>query len=670
MATYPAMMKIYENFDVGFFDLIVADESHRSIYNRYKPLFDYFDGLQVGLTATPVKFQLLRNTYKLFQCENDLPTFNYDFNEAIGDNPPTLVPFKVITHTTKFLREGIKYEKLNDEQRAEAEDQGLDSDSVDYSKENVDKQVFNKDTDRKVIRNFMEHGIKKADRQTLGKTMVFARSHAHAIILQEIFEEMYPQYGGNFCAVIDNYIERAEQLIDDFKDPKNELTIAISVDMLDTGIDVPEVVNLVFAKPVKSYVKFWQMIGRGTRLCPHLFGPGDHKAYFQIFDHWGNFEYFDERVTEEEPAVQKSLMQYLFEARIDLAETALAKGDRVGFDKAIELIQKDVSALPEKSIAVKEKWRQKRSLEDKNTLTKFEASTVASLKQDMAPLMTWMDIKGQNPAHRFDLLMTRLQKNVIQESNKVEDLKAELQSQVQELPINLNQVRSKQDVIDKVKSKDFWEDVQMDDLENVRENIRSIVHHAVKKTYAKPEPIIMDISDVAEESVEYRPKMDNLELVAYKAEVKRVLDTLFEQDIALQKIKHGKAVTKHELDDLASKVMLRDPKLKINDLLTHYPNEENRLDLAIRTVIGLDAEAVNEEFKTFTEKYPELSAHQLRFLSLLKNHIAQYGLIELDLLYEEPFTNIDEDGVDGVFPKSEQVDDLLQLLANINKLAA
>jgi type I restriction enzyme R subunit len=248
----------------------------------------------------------------------------------------------------------------------------------------------------------------------------------------------------------------------------------------------------------------------------------------------------------------------------------------------------------------------------------------------------------------------------------ITDLKAELQSQVQELPINLNQVRSKQDVIDKVKSKDFWEDVQMDDLENVR----SIVHHAVKKTYAKPEPIIMDISDVAEESAEYRPKMDNLELVAYKAEVKRVLDTLFEQDIALQKIKHGKAVTKHELEDLASKVMLRDPKLKINELLTHYPNEENRLDLAIRTVIGLDAEAVNEEFKTFTEKYPELSAHQLRFLSLLKKHITQYGLIELDLLYEEPFTNIDEDGVDGVFPKSEQVDDLLQLLTNINKLAS
>lgn len=354
MATYPAMMKIFENFDVGFFDLIVADESHRSIYNRYKPLFDYFDGLQVGLTATPVKFQLLRNTYRLFDCEKEKPTFCYTYKEAIEDTPPTLVPFKVIVHTTKFLRDGIRYSQLNEAQIQEVEDQGLDSDSIDYSKEQVDKQVFNKDTDRKIIRNLMENGIKKADGQTLGKSMIFARSHQHAILLQQIFEELYPQYGGNFCAVIDNYIERAEQLIDDFKDLHHDLTIAISVDMLDTGIDVPEVVNLVFAKPVKSYVKFWQMIGRGTRLCPHLFGPGDHKTQFQIF----------------------------------------------------------------------------------------------------------------------------------------------------------------------------------------------------------------------------------------------------------------------------------------------------------------------------TQKYPELSAHQLRFLHLLKNHIAQYGIIELDVLYEEPFTSIDEDGVDGVFPKSEQVDDLLQLLCNINRLAS
>lgn len=670
LATYPSMMKTYQTFDVGFFDLIVADESHRSIYNRYKPLFDYFDCLQVGLTATPVKFQLLRNTFRVFQCENEKPTFFYSYPEAIKDTPPTLVPFKVITHTTKFLRKGIRYSELSEEQKAEVEDQGLDSDSIDYSKEQVDKQVFNKDTDRKVIRNLMENGIKKADGQTLGKSIIFARSHAHAILLQELFDEMYSQYGGTFCAVIDNYIDRAEQLIDDFKDPQNDLTIAISVDMLDTGIDVPEVVNLVFAKPVKSYVKFWQMIGRGTRLCSNLFGPGDHKTHFQIFDHWGNFEFFDERTQEEEPANPKSLMQYLFESRIELAETALAQQDSDSFEQAIQLIQKDVAALPEKTIAVKEKWRQKRSMEDARTLQAFEATTIHTLKQDIAPLMTWMDIKGSTPAYRFDLLMTRLQKHHLAGSPQFDDAKAQLEDLVFQLPINLNQVKSKKAYIDQVRSAEFWKNVSRQELEDLRQNLRGIVHHVKKTTAPRPEPTVMDLSDVAEEAAEYKVKLEGLELVAYKAEVKRVLDQLFEQNIALQKIKAGKAVTQNELEDLASKVLLRDPKLKIDDLLNHYPNEENRIDLAIRSIIGMDADAVNRQFQAFTEKYPQLSAHQLRFLSLLKNHIAQFGLIELDLLYEEPFTSIDEEGVEGVFTKSEQIDDLLELLTNINKLAS
>ena len=174
----------------------------------------------------------------------------------------------------------------------------IEPEAVEYRTEQVDKYVFNKDTNRRILRNLMENGIRVADGSRLGKTIIFARNHNHAVLLQSLFDEMYPQYGGNFCRVIDNYDPRAEELIDDFKgEGKNpELTIAISVDMLDTGIDVPEIVNLVFAKPVYSYIKFWQMIGRGTRLCPDLFGPGKDKTKFLIFDHWGNFEYFDEQL--------------------------------------------------------------------------------------------------------------------------------------------------------------------------------------------------------------------------------------------------------------------------------------------------------------------------------------------------------------------------------------
>ena len=292
LATYPAMQKVFQSFDVGFFDLIIADESHRSIYNVYGDIFHYFDCHQIGLTATPVDF-VTRSTFRLFDCEGQLPTANYDLEQAVKDG--FLTPFEVFEHTTEFLREGISLDTLTKEQIEELEEQGEDPSQYDFSSEQVDKVIYNKDTNRAILRNLMENGLRDATGQLPGKSIIFARNHQHAVLMRQLFDEMYPQYGGKFCQVIDNYDPRAEQLIDDFKGDgtNDELTIAISVDMLDTGIDIPEILNLVFAKPIKSPVKFWQMIGRGTRLCENLFGPGQHKTIFRIFDHWGNFERFE-----------------------------------------------------------------------------------------------------------------------------------------------------------------------------------------------------------------------------------------------------------------------------------------------------------------------------------------------------------------------------------------
>ncbi|MCA9117645.1 MAG: DEAD/DEAH box helicase family protein, partial [Planctomycetaceae bacterium] len=260
LATYPAMMKIHEKFDVGFFDLIIADESHRSLFNRYRQLFDYFDCFQVGLTATPVGF-VNRNTFSMFQCEDGDPTANYTYDEAISHNPPFLVPFVVDTHTTPFLRAGIKYSQMTPEQQEQLKEGEELPEAVEYEPGEVDKYIYNRDTNRHILRNLMDHGIRVEDGTRLGKTIVFARSKRHARLLEEVFNEMYPQYGGDFCQVIVSEDPRAETLIDDFKGlgKNTNLTIAISVDMLDTGVDVPEIVNLVFAKPVFSFVKFWQM---------------------------------------------------------------------------------------------------------------------------------------------------------------------------------------------------------------------------------------------------------------------------------------------------------------------------------------------------------------------------------------------------------------------------
>jgi type I restriction enzyme R subunit len=673
LATYPAMMKCFRNFDVGFFDLIIADESHRSIYNRYRDLFRWFDAYQVGLTATPLKF-VFRNTYRLFECENGDPTFNYGYEEAISHDPPYLCPFKVIKHTTKFLRDGIKYKDLTPEQREQLEDQVADSEAVDYSREQVSQAVFNEDTDKAILRNLMDNGIRNADGTQIGKTIIFARNHLHAKQLVGLFEKMYPQLGGDFCVRIDNQEPRAEQLIDDFKstDDSKNLSIAVSVDMLDTGIDVPQIVNLVFAKPVRSYAKFWQMIGRGTRLCYDLFGPGKDKQCFQIFDHWGNFEFFDQQVKEEEPSRSKSLAEVLFETRIRLAQAALKVQDLPSFQLATTQLTDDVADLPETCLSVKEKWREIHQMKREGVIAAFQAATVATLRQDISPLMMWRPLHGAEAAYRFDLLISRLQGATVLKSATRLDLQDEVIEQVSALPINLTQVAEKLSVIAQAKARSWLEAATPLDLEYLRLNLRGIMKLRKKDAPPRFKPVYLNLKeDTAQTRITpHKPKLEGLDLAHYRNRVESVLQNLMEQSAALQKIRAGQPVASDDIEELVSEVLIYDPDLHLEELLLHYPNKHHRLDLAIRQIIGLDAEKVDESFRSFVQKYPALNANQIRFLELLKAQISRYGALELERLWEAPFTTIHGDGVDGVFTQPQQVDDLLALIDTINQQAA
>jgi type I restriction enzyme R subunit len=652
LATYPAMMKCYESFDVGFFDLIIADESHRSLYNRYRQLFEYFDACQVGLTATPVQY-VSRNTFRMFGCEDQDPTANYTYEEAINHNPPYLVPFVVDTHTTAFLRAGIKYSQMTPEQRQQLEEDEEVPEAIEYELAEVDKVIFNKDTNRHILRNLMEHGIPNADGSHVGKTIIFARNHEHALLLQSVFDEMYPQYGGNFCRVIDHYDPRAEELIDDFKGEGSnpELTIAISVDMLDTGIDVPEVVNLVFAKPVYSYVKFWQMIGRGTRLCPDLFGPGRDKTHFQIFDHWGNFERFEQGYTDAEPVRPKSLMQYVFESRLVLAQTALEKQSSEAFDVATKLIASDLAALPERTIAVREKWKQVRAVGQPETLQHFDAVTKATLEHEIAPLMEWINITGHEEAYKFDRLVARLQTALLQGSSRFDDFKDELLDQVSRLPVNLNQVKVKLPVIEQVKSPEFWDQVTVHDLEQVRKELRGIMQYRRLDLGPQLPPKVIDVAE--EEALierrRHKVKLEGLDMVAYRNRVHKVLMEIIDSSPVLQKIKAGQPVAQGDLEELCSLVLTQEPGLDLHDLAEYFPEAAGHLDQAIRNIIGMDAEAVHERFTEFVQTHPTLASHQIKFLDLLQNHIAKYGSIEIDRLYEPPFTTLHSDSIDGLF---------------------
>jgi len=665
LSTYPSMMECFETFDVGFFDLIIADESHRSIYNRYADLFAYFDSLQVGLTATPVEF-IARNTYKIFGCEDRDPTAYFSFEDAIAHTPPYLVPFEVVTHTTPFLRKGIKYSEMSEEQRRQLDEDETVPTAVEFDKAQVDKAIFNKDTNRIILRNLMENGVRDATGTRVGKSIIFARSHDHAVLLQGLFDELYPQYGGKFCRVIDSDDGLAEELIDDFKGVGNnpDLTVAISVDMLDTGIDVPEIVNLVFAKPVYSYVKFWQMIGRGTRLCENLFGHGLHKSHFLIFDHWKNFEFFDQRYKPVEPKQPKSLPQRLFEARIKLAEVALQESDLGAFEAAIGLISKDVADLPGGTIAVKEKWKEIERVGDPEVLKRFDPATKALLLHEIAPLMQWRNIGGSEEAHAFDLLVCRLEAEHLKGSSSFDDLKAEVIGQLDDLRVNLAQVKAVAPTVAQVRTDEFWKDVNVAKLEDVRGQLRGVTKYRLSPTLP---PLPSKVIDVKEDPAlvernKHVVKLEGLQLAAYRNRVENLLKALFETNETLQRIKRGQPVSGSDLETLSSLVLTQDPMLDLHDLIEYYPDCAGQLDLAIRGIIGLDAAAVNERFTSFVQQSPTLNSSQIRFLDLLQNHIAKHGAIEVARLYEPPFTTLHTDSIDGLFPDEEQAHGIIKIV--------
>ena len=666
LATYPAMNKIFQTFDVGFFDLIIADESHRSIYNRYRDLFRYFDCLQLGLTATPVDF-ISRNTFHLFDCKDKDPTVYYSLDQAVEER--YLVPYEVFTHTTRFLREGIKYRDLTEAQIRQLEEGGEDPECFDYENHQVDKQIFNRETNRAIIRNLMENGIKDRTGQWPGKSIVFARNHAHAILLSEVFDELYPQYGGKFCQVIDNYDPRAEQLIDDFKGIGNnkELTIAISVDMLDTGIDVPEIVNLVFAKPIRSLVKFEQMIGRGTRLCMDLFGAGKDKKRFRIFDHWGNFEYFDKKYKKAEPSQSKPLMQLVFEARIDLADATLRKSQPDAFDQIVKLIEQDLASLPEGSIAVKEKWREKRTVSRPETLRQFAPSTVLILRSQMAPLMQWMDIRGQIDAYRFDLLVANLQSELFKDSSRFHDFKDQLRNRISELQMHLNPVRAKAEIIKEVQGSEFWYSVTFDDLERIRKELRGIMQYKGGIVYPIPSHKYIDIHDGGVELARRSTRHPQMDMLLYKKRVEEALLELFDENPTLQKIRAGRPVTESDLYALTSLVLTRHPDVDLNVLKEFYTDTAAPLDHIIRTIIGMDPEAVRERFASFVNDHPGMNANQIQFLNLLQNHIRRNGSIEIERLYEPPFTKLHTDGLDGMFSDETLIDELIPIIDSFSQ---
>lgn len=642
-------------------DLIIADESHRSIYNVYADIFKYFDCLQVGLTATPVDF-VNRNTFQLFNCEEGKPTFYYSLEEAIEQG--YLVDYVAYRYDTQFLRKGIHYNQLNPEQIKDLEESGDIDKELSVEARSIDTQVMNRPTTKLIVQNLMENGIKDADGQTIGKTIIFARNHDHAAFILSIIDEMYPQYGGKIAAVIDIYDGRAESLIDDFSDKDSPLKIAISVDMMDTGIDVPEVVNLVFAKPVKSKVKFWQMIGRGTRLCKDLFGRGKDKLYFKIFDHWQNFAYFeqdDNKKKQIKAPEQKSLMQKIFENRMEICKLAQSQQNSDIQQQMVGQLSDMINQLPENSISVKEKWKEKRFFAKKENLDFTKADTEVRLKADLAKLMQWIDIQGHAPSFRFDNLVTSIEKSILQKK-PCEDLQQKIIEKVALLPINLYKVAAKQETINKVLSPEFWQNVTFAGLEEIRQDLRDLMYLAEDDGNQVLPPRILNISEDEGQIVFERvKKLYPKGLDAYKRQITDILQNIIDTEPVIQKIKSGQGLTGKDFEQILSLIMVQNPSLDKQTLQEFFPSTE-KLEQVLMTISGMDEAYIKAKFADFVQKY-HLTARQNQFLSMLQNQIIANNGINFARLYQAPFTSLDKDSIDGVF-SSVQADELFEILDN------
>lgn len=691
VSTYPTMMGLIDEtsdgqrrFGAGHFDIVIIDEAHRSVFQKYRAIFDYFDSLLVGLTATP-KDEVDRNTYSLFDLEDGVPTDAYSLEEAVWDG--FLVPPKAVSVPLKFQREGIKYADLSEEDKdqwdaLEWDDEGNVPDRVEA--EAVNRWLFNKDTVDKVLEHLMTRGLKVAGGDQLGKTIIFAKNQQHAEFIAERFDAHYPHLKGEFARIITFKTEYAQTLIDSFSNKDKSPHIAISVDMLDTGIDIPEVVNLVFFKLVRSKTKFWQMVGRGTRLCPDLFGPGKDKDCFYLFDYCQNLEYFSQNVPGTDGYVAESLAKRLFDARLALlaaldsrSANQLAKavqeavagyGDPKTNEEVrqaiVDLLQREVAAMNVDNFVVRPHRRLVEKFAKPEAWAALAAETLAELSHEVAGLPTELDSEKEE-AKRFDLLALNLQLAFLRSEPGFERLRdrvkeiAGLLAEKASIPM----VREQMTLIQEVQGDEWWQDVTVPMLEVMRRRLRGLVQFIEKR---QRKPVYTDFEDVigSETNFEQLGLGVGTDMAKFRAKARAFLREHLNH-ITIEKLRANKPLTDTDLAELER--ILSESGIGGQDEIRRAAEEANGLGLFVRSLVGMDREAAKEAMASFI-KGKALSANQLEFINLVVDHLTEYGFVEPGRLYESPFTDLTPRGPDGLF-KSAEVDELLQVLDSVRAAA-
>ncbi|MCA9816689.1 MAG: DEAD/DEAH box helicase family protein [Cyanobacteria bacterium HKST-UBA01] len=676
VSTYPTMLNIIrdesQHLSPHFFDFIVVDESHRSIYNTYKEVLDYFKTITLGLTATPTDI-IDHNTFQLFHCEDGLPTFAYTFEEAVNNVPPYLCSFQVMKIQTRFQMEGISKRTISLEDQKKLLLEGKEIEEINFEGSQLEKQVINKGTNALIVKEFMEESIKDPNGVLPGKSIFFCSSKAHARRIEEIFDKLFPQYKGELAKVLvsdDPRVYGKGGLLDQFT--TNDMPrVAISVDMLDTGIDVREIVNLVFAKPVYSYTKFWQMIGRGTRLLESTKPKPwcTEKDVFLILDCWDNFEYFKLQPKGKELKPQLPLPVRLVGLRLDKIEKAIDLGQAQIAEREVGKLRQQISQLPKSSVIIKEAAAPLAKLEDDNFWITLNHQRIEFLRTEIKPLFRTVS-EADFKAMRFerDLLEYSLAR-LSEEKDKAETLKEGIVEQISELPLSVSFVNAEEAVIRAAQTNHYWVNGDPDSLEDALDELNNRLGPLMKfrEQQTGPGPTYLDLKDEIhrKEMVEFGPQHESVSISRYREMVEAMIAELTEHNPILQRLKNGEEVSPGEADELAELLHAEHPHITEDLLRQVYKNRKARFIQFIRHILGIEVlksfpETVSEAFEQFIQQHSNLSSRQLEFLSLLKGFIIEREKVEKRDLINAPFTVIHPQGIRGVFGPTE-INEILQL---------
>ena len=681
VTTYPTMLNLIQAgttptnwISPYFFDLIIADESHRSIYNQYQQVVKYFHGLTLGLTATP-RDQVTHDTFALFDCPQGEPTYAYSFDEAIQHDPPYLCNYEVLKVRTKFQVEGIRGPKLGEPEKEQLELEGLDPESIDFEGTDLEQKVINSGTNALIVREFMEESIKDPTGTLPGKSIIFACSVSHARRLQELFDQLYPEHRGNLAKVLvsdDSRVYGKGGLLDQFK-TRDMPRVAISVDMLDTGVDVLEVVNLVFAKPVYSYVKFWQMIGRGTRVLPA--DPALRKPWcrdkdkFLIIDCWANFEYFDMHPKGREPGQQIPMPVRLFQARLNQLEVALSRAAPEAVEALKADLRADLAALPANNVVVKERQAELARVLADGYWARFKRDDLAFLRQTIAPILRAKS-DADFKALRFETDVVEFGTALLNGNRDQQNaLREAIVEQVSELPLGVNLVARERDLIAAVLSPSWWDGVN-------HAALRELVQRLGPLMRFRPEgglkPLVSlnlaDLTAVHERIPAGRDGRD-LPIAAYRQRVEEAVRALLAENPVLQRLQTGQPVSDDDLRSLAELLRRQEPGIDEERLRKAYDVRTASFVQLIRHVLGVEplerwSTLVTRQFEEFIAAHSNYSAAQIRFLQTLRTFVLQRGKVERGDLVESPFTQLHPQGIRGVFP-AQDIEAILRLTADL-----